>query len=154
MMFEANGRYQVRHRLPTYWAARLVTQTWAQPGDHPDRLYQTSVRTGDGQAAPVTAYTLHRPDGKWAVLVLNKDPGRAFTFQVGFSVAGVAAPIPLSGNVELHQYGPAQYHWKADGANGQPDRDLPPSVRRLPPGTALTTPAYSLSVLVGSGPPG
>jgi hypothetical protein len=154
MMLQADASYHVRHRLPTYWAARLLTQTWALPGDQPHQLYEATVETGDGKAAPVTAYALRRPDGKWAVLVLNKDPDRAFTLDVRFSIAGVAAPIPLSGKVELHQYGPAQYHWKANGANGQPDRNLPPSVRRLPPGAAFTAPAYSLSVLVGSGPPG
>src|SRR5581483_9530834 len=74
---------------------------------------------------------------------------------VRFSVAGVSHPATgFAGTVELHQYGPAEYHWSADGAHGRPDRSLPPTVSRLPAGRPFTAPASSLSVLVGSGPPG
>ena len=62
--------------------------------------------------------------------------------------------VSFSGTTELTQYGPAQYHWKADGPNGRPDRELPPAVGRLAPGAAFTSPPYSLSILVGPGPAG
>lgn len=155
MMLEADGAGDVRYRLPTYWATRLMTQIWAEPGNQPQRLYETAVRTAGATSTPVSAYALHRPDGRWAVLVLNKDPRRSFDLDVRFSVAGVSHPATgFAGTVELHQYGPAEYHWSADGAHGRPDRSLPPTVSRLPAGRPFTAPASSLSVLVGSGPPG
>jgi hypothetical protein len=154
MLLQSDDHYQIRHQLATYWAARLLTQTWAEPGDQPHELYPATVHTPAGNAAPVTAFAVFRPDHRWAVLVINKDPSRSYTVNVSFAVSGGAAPVSFSGAVELHQYGPAQYHWSANGPNGQPDRDDPPAVRSLPPGQALSAPAYSLSVLVGSGPPG
>jgi len=155
MMLEADRAGDARYRLPTYWGTRLLTRTWAQPGHEPQRLYDTAVRTDGVSPAPVSAYALHRPDGRWALLVLNKDPRRSFTLDVRFSVADVhRAGVGFSGPAELHQYGPAQYHWTAAGADGHPDRSLPPTMSRVAPGRPFTAPPYSLSVLVGSGPPG
>jgi hypothetical protein len=154
MLFQGDDGYHVRHRLPTYYAARLVTQNWAEPGDEPHQLYQTNVFLQGGKVGRVTAYALRRPDGRWAVLVLNKDPHRSWTLDVHFAVSGTGIRSGFSGDVELHQYGPRQYHWKANGAHGQPDRSLPPTMRRIVPGKAFTAPPYSLSVLVGTGPAG
>ena len=160
MLFEGDSHDRIIHTMATYWAARLLTQTWAQPGHGLHEVYPADVRAPDGGTVPVTAYAVHRPDGQWAVLVLNKDPSRALRLDVRFLIPGAGHPggggtaQSFSGPVELTQYGPAQYQWKAAGPNGKPSRDQPPSITRLAAAGTFTAPAYSLSVLVGRGPAG
>src|SRR5205807_25308 len=87
-ILQADAAGRARHRLPTYWAARLLTRAWAEPVDGPHRLYPTSVRAGAHHLGPepaLSAYALHRPDGRWAVLVVNREPRRSFTLDVRFA---------------------------------------------------------------------
>jgi hypothetical protein len=153
MLFEGDGNDRLVHTVATYWAARLLTQTWAQPGDGLHRIYVAPVPGSNGHRIPVTAYAVLRPDGRWALLILNKDPSRTWRVDVNFAV-GPSSRGPLSGSVQLAQYGPAQYHWKADGGMGRPDRNLPPASARLAAGMPCTVPPSSLSVLVAAGPAG
>jgi hypothetical protein len=49
---------------------------------------------------------------------------------------------------DVHQYGPAQYRWRADGAQGRPVLDLPPAHWRAASGADVVLPADSLTVIV------
>ena len=73
MMFYAadDGRAEVK--MPIYYAARLLAKEWIEPTDAMQTLYRTSV--GDqfeGSRKDVSAFALLRPDGQWAILLLNK----------------------------------------------------------------------------------
>ena len=142
-MFLADDRGSWRFRLPTYWAARMMTRDWC--GDDPNPRFPTGER---GLAARdllptrspdplVAAYALRRPDGRLSMLLLNKDPRSSRT--LGLAVDGRAVPW---GN--LVQYGPAQYAWRADGPRSHPSRSLPP-VRSAFAG-AVTLPPTSATV--------
>ena len=135
--------------LPTYYAARLLSQQWAMPGSSaPHATYRATSTVRNHLGLPlVTAYALHRPDGQWAVLLLNKDPKSAHRVTLRFEQPGKRAALFLPG-AELYQYGPAQYRWHAEGAHGFPSRDYPPVHRRLD-GSVVLLPVYSLSVIRG-----
>ena len=116
-------------KLPTHYAAKLLAQEWVLPTGGRHFLYATDL---DG------AYAVERPDGTWGFLLLNKDP-----------VSAVTVRVPLEPGFEVHQYSPAQYQWKANGAKGKPSRNEPPTVRTGFAGE-IVLPAYSITVAKGS----
>ena len=123
---------QARQPLPTYYAARLLTQQWAMSGSRlPHQVYRVVSPIHNRLGLPmVTAYAVKRPDGRWAVLLLNKDPKQAHRIAVQFQPTGRQAVPFLSGPVDLYQYSSAQYVWHPNKASGisSPD-NLPPSHR-------------------------
>lgn len=153
MLFKADDNYQANDELATYWAARMVTQDWVQPGAGQHSLYPaTFAVTGGGKPAPVTAYAVHRPDGQWAVLVLNKDPSRTWNLDLRFVEPTTKQSMGFHGPVKLFQFSGAQYAWRARDASGQTSRSEPPVERSLSPAQPLSAPPYSISVIVGAGP--
>jgi hypothetical protein len=140
---EKSGRAGAR--LATYHAARLLTGQWAQPVDGLHELYQASSDT-----PLVTAFAVHRPDGQWAVLLVNKDPKNSLDVSIQFQDDGSNQSRRWSGSAELYQLSRAQYIWKADGENGRPEKSEPPEHRSLE-GSMIRLPPYSLSVVRGRG---
>ena len=148
LLLSGNGRPPAP--LATYHTARLLTQQWAQAGtDRPQEVYRatSSLRNSLG-LPPVTAYAVHRPDGRWAVLLLNKDPKRAHRVTLRFRRGGGSAPFTFSAPTDLYQYSAAQYVWHPDKARGYPSPNLPPA-HSVSVGGAVTLPPFSLSVLRG-----
>jgi len=145
----SNADRQSLKPLPTYYAARLLTQQWAMPrSSAPHTTYRavSDIRNHLGLVL-VTAYAVHRPDGQWAVLLLNKDPKRAHRVTVFFQQPGKKVAT-FTTPADLYQYGPAQYHWHSNKAHGFPSPDLPPVHQRID-NPAVTLPSYSLSILRG-----
>ena len=96
--------------LPTFYAAQLLTQQWAILGSSaPHTAYRATPDIHNRLGLPLaTAYALHRPDGQWSVLLLNKDSKGEHTVTVRFNSGGQKAVSFLPG-VDLYQYGWAQY---------------------------------------------
>jgi hypothetical protein len=141
---------QAQKPLVTYYAARLLTQEWAQPGtDVPHSLYKTQVALKDRHGLPlVTAYTVHRPDGQWSVLLLNKDPKLAHQVTVQFQKPGSRNPLSFSGAVDVLSYSSAQYVWHPHEAEGYPNPDLPPG-RSVQTTSQFSLPPFSISIVRG-----
>jgi hypothetical protein len=142
-LFLADGRGQVRARTATYWGARLLTHEWAQ-ADAPSRTHEVfAVSTGDRR---LTAYAVRRPDGAWAVMLINKDPSHPRTVRLRFrEIGGVRE---MAGGADVFRFGRAQYAWRADGPNGRVVRSLPPA-HTVRGGETMVLPAYSLTVVRG-----
>ncbi len=136
--------------LATYHVARLLTRQWAQPDtDRPQAVYRTASRLRSRLGLPwVTAYAVHRPDGQWAVLLLNKDSKRAHSVTVRFQREGGRSPVSFSGPADLFQYSAAQYVWHPNRDRGYPAPDLPPRHSETSRNTVLLPP-FSLSLLRG-----
>ena len=131
---------RIKHATAALWAARLLSRTWTQPGDAPHRLLATSVSPG----AAVSAYAVRRPDGRLAVLLVNRDPRRAYA--AALRVGGVAA-----GPLETSTLSRADYRWHPAGPGGYPRPDAPP-VRATVAGAApVALPPLSLVVAVTRG---
>ncbi|GAC1438465.1 MAG: hypothetical protein NVSMB51_14410 [Solirubrobacteraceae bacterium] len=127
----------IRAPLPTYWATRMLTQDWTQPGGGHHLMLASSV----SGSALLSAYTLRRPDGSLAVLLLNRDPLHA-----------VSVTLPaLHGPLNLVGYGPDQYSWRAAGAAGHPLLDLPPARSTLAAGSPVRLAPLGLAVVTASG---
>ncbi|MGI8959922.1 MAG: glycosyl hydrolase family 5, partial [Bryobacteraceae bacterium] len=73
----------------------------------------------------VTAYALHRPDGNWSLLLVNRDPSNAHDVRIVFQGTD-KSERSFAGPVTFVAFGSEQYAWKNDGPDGHPDRDGPP----------------------------
>jgi hypothetical protein len=149
-MFTTDEALHIQQPTSQYFAARLVTQEWAQPGDEPHQLWPAASDLVDSAGrAVVTAYAVHRPDGAWALMLINKDPDHEHAVRVAFRADRDRA---FAGPVRRVLFGPAQYRWHPRGASGYARPDGPPAITTEAGGPAAiyALPPASLTVLRGA----
>lgn len=131
-----------------YWAARMLSQEWVNPGDDPHEVYPAASDLKNEQDEQViTAYALHRPDGTWSVMLVNKDPDRAHDVRVLFNQQGAAKSFESA--MQIVQFSAEQYQLNSDPDNPRPNRSNPPVHFSLPRSSSISLPAYSLTVVRG-----
>jgi len=90
-MFTMDSNYQTKQYTSQYFASQLITQEWAQPGNGTHKVFAaTSDITDPAGHVLVTAYSLLRPDGQWALMLINKDQMNSHEVQIVFQNAGEA----------------------------------------------------------------
>jgi hypothetical protein len=150
MLFMADADGHAGTAMPTYHTARLLTGAWLRPGHGLHHLL--AVKVPDAIAATIAAYAVARPDGRTAVLLINRSTSRTFHLELDSDAnAGTAKQLirPLTGPGRLFSYGPPQYAWADRGPQSRPSRSLPPSAQALPPGPArLVLPPDTIRVVV------
>ncbi|HVA34517.1 MAG TPA: hypothetical protein VNG31_10230, partial [Candidatus Baltobacteraceae bacterium] len=128
-MFTGTRRYAVRQKTAQYFAASLLSSQWAQPVDAPQSILPTFEFSFGKTIRFVSSYAIARPDGRYAVLLIDKDPIRQvpieLTFRDGPRVYRFAGPVTIA------TFGRAQYVWHGDGPNGYANPDGPVAVRRV-----------------------
>lgn len=149
-MFNASPHYTVRQPASQYFAAQLVTQQWAQPVDRTQDVYAAASDVLDGKRQLVTAYAISRPDGTWALMLVNKDLKHAYTVAVDFTSG--SRTMHFTSPVAATTFGAAQYVWHQDGKNGSANPDGPAVTSSLPggKGARYTLPPASITVLRAS----
>jgi F5/8 type C domain len=150
--FSADADLNLRQPLSQYFASRLINLEWLQPGDKPHRLAAASAAVNDAAGhALVTAYPVLRPDGEWALLVINKDQENAHAVQVVFEDPVQHRSASFKGPVTAIVFGAAQYQWHPDRDGGMADPDGPPASTTIDarPDTLFNLPAASITVLRG-----
>lgn len=154
MLFLADDKGRIRAPMPTYYAARLLTQTWAQPVNQLHRLYHASsdLKNDQGQSL-VTAYAVYRPDRQWGLLLINKNPQQTQSVTIRFQTLNQEVAF-LRDKLDIFQYSPKQYAWHPQGEKGYPTRSDPPDHFTIQSveSTRIILPAYSLTVVRGQGP--
>ena len=152
MALQAGADGKIKWRLPTYYGAKLAGQEWLGAPDGLHNLYRARV-SGAGADGSLAAYAVHRPDGQWALLVLNKDPARARTADIRFEAAAANA-AGWRGPLAVFQYSPRQYAWHSNRDGGHPKFSKPPEQYQTEAGKplSLSLPPMSLTVVRGSGP--
>src|SRR5579872_638935 len=150
-MFMVDDKYVIQQPTSQFFAAQMLTQEWAQPGDaeHRQFLASSDIKDSDGNVL-VTAYALQRPDGQWSLMLINKDHDNAHAVNISFR-NGDAKPQSFAGTVAVITFGKAQYQWHPDRKRGHADPDNPPvhSTISADENTQYTLPAASLTVLRG-----
>ena len=153
MLFSMDDDGNIKHRFATYFGARLLTQEWLQPGDGFHEIYPatSNIHNSEGEEL-ITAYAVHRPDGLWSVLLINKDPRRAYETRLVFRNA-VDATRGFHGRLDTFQYSSKQYVLGGTLTNPFPLKANEPETRiiqtRFPGPTQITLPPYSLTVIRG-----
>jgi len=163
----------VRSYPPQYLATQVITKEWVQPVDAIHKLFKVSsdVKDKDGNVL-VTAYAVERPDGRWSVMLVNKDENNGHSVKVAFADPVAKQDRFFSGAVDRVVFGPAEYQWHPDpvpagqtppagrggrgrggrGGSGHADPDGPPSKSTLTaggPDTLYQLPKASIVVLRG-----
>ncbi len=137
-MFMVDDHYQIRQRTSQYYAARLMTREWAEPVDADHRLFIASSDVTDGQGHKlITAYPLLRPDGQWALMLVNKDHDRSHEVRIEFH-DGAGKTRTLAGNITVITFGREQYQWHAARKKGYADPDKPPATSSITANKATT----------------
>jgi len=145
MLWQADAKGQARWPMPAYWAARMMTRDWAAPGGGVHEVWPATGAALDAKGRPlVTAYALRRPDGRWAMMLVNRD--KTHERRIALDLLTDQGRRLVAGPLDVVQFGPAQYAWRDAGAKSRPARSLPPR-RFTAAAGALTLPAYSLTVV-------
>jgi hypothetical protein len=151
-MFMVDDHYQIQQKTAQFFAAQLLTQEWAEPKDAQHKLYAASgdVKDSAGHVL-VTAYPLHRPDGQWSLMLVNKDHDHPHSVKIVFRDAGTGHDRSFLGPIMMITFGKAQYQWHPARKKGHADPDGPPATTQLTgaENTLYNLPAASVTILRG-----
>jgi hypothetical protein len=150
--FVSNERYDIKGYTSPYFAAHMINLEWVQhrSGVHSMFRSSTDIKDSEGNLL-VTTYAVHRPDGNWSLMLVNRDETNPHVVRVVFEDSRGEQNSSFSGPVTFVTFGSEQYVWINDGANSHPDPDNPPLATTLAAdaGTTFTLPKASITVLRG-----
>jgi F5/8 type C domain-containing protein len=111
-MFSLNADYDVQQYLSQYFAAQLINREWLQPGSGEHSVFPAKADLIDGAGhALITGYALHRPDGEWSLLMVNRDQLIPHQVRIFFHDDAAKASRSFGGQVAISTFGSQQYHW-------------------------------------------
>jgi hypothetical protein len=145
---DANG--QITQPLSQFFASQLVNLEWLKPGSEANKIYAATSDVRDGAAhVLVTAYAAQRPDGEWALLVINKDQENAHSVRIRFHDYQSKSDQAFSSEVQVVTFGSAQYVWRPLARAADPDGPPLRSEIHADSDTTYELPAASIVVLRG-----
>jgi hypothetical protein len=110
-MFTIDANYQIQQPLAQFFVAQLINLEWVQPDGGEHQVFAAKSDVDDGASHTlVTAYALRRPDGRWAVMAVNRDQQNAHHVRITFDGSADKRSI-FAGPVEISTFGSAQYQW-------------------------------------------
>lgn len=115
-------------------------------------MFPSSVAINDSEGnALVTSYAVHRPDGNWSLMLVNRDETNPHKVRVQFADSRSKQNVSFSGPVTFVTFGSEQYVWINDGPESHADPDHPPVATTVASGpqTEFTLPKASVTVLRG-----
>jgi hypothetical protein len=142
---------KVLQYLAFYHASKMINEEWVTHRSGVHHMHHVDVGIQDGAGNDlVTAYSVLRPDGNWALLLVNKDRDKAYPVRVAFENNGATGHF--SGTVRMVTFGSEQYVWHGADASAHADPDLPPVVSSVDASadTVFTLPKCSVTVLRGA----
>ena len=152
-LFMVDDQYQIREKTSQFFAAQLMTREWAQAKDAEHLLYKAAadVRDSEGHVL-VTVYPLHRQDGQWSLLLINKDYDHPHPVRIVFQDSNAGSDASFTGQVSVISFGKQQYQWHSNRKKGYADPDGPPKTAIVQGGRDITydLPAASVTVLRGT----
>ena len=152
-MFSADRDLKIKQDLSQYFASKMINFDWIQPGNQPHKLFLAGSDIEDSAKHKlVTAYATLRPDGEWAVMIVNKDQNNPHTVKIIFSDSSGARKT-FTGPVSVVTFGSEQYKWHPGGEfGGHADPDGPEAQSKVDAtaGTQYVLPTASMTVLRGN----
>ena len=147
--FIADRDLKIRGYTSQYFAGRLVNLEWVKHGSGVHQMFRAQCGAKDDAGHRlVTAYAVKRPDGDWALMLVNRDQSNAHRISIEFSGGNAHGGLHLAGGVRMATFGSEQYVWHSDGLNSSASPDGPPVVTNVAAGqdTIFTLPKASVSV--------
>jgi hypothetical protein len=152
-MFNADPlNHEIKQPISQYFASQLINLEWVQPGNGKHILFPANSDITDPAGhVLVTAYAVQRPDGQWALMLINKDQENAHPVRVVFAGDRSNSLHSFSGPVDVITFGSEQYHWNASSTGGSADPDGPALKTQVNASnnTTFTLPKASVTVLRG-----
>jgi hypothetical protein len=151
-MLTVDKNYRIQQPLSQYFASQLINLEWVQPGSGKHQLFPASTNVEDSAGHRlVTAYAAQRPDGQWALMIVNKDQENSHSIRLAFHDASSNTDSLFAGPVDMITFGSAQYHWNPEPNGGTANPDGPAAKSRIiaDPATTYTLPKASVTVLRG-----
>jgi hypothetical protein len=145
-LFLATSTREIRKPVAAFHAIRLITHDWLELGSAIHAIYAATPTIAGAADSLLSAFVVKRPDGKWSVLLVNRDAKRSRSVRLRF--AGNPNAAVISGLHDEWLFSRAQYRWIPDGENGHPQPDHPPRHRRTRE-DRIELPPYSLAVVRG-----
>jgi F5/8 type C domain len=133
-----------------YHAGRMINNEWVTHHSGTHHLYSVDIGIEDAAGnALVTSYAVRRPDGQWALLLINKDRENAHPIRIAFENSGKTGHF--MGSIRMVTFGSEQYVWHGEDASAHADPNLPPVATSVDASaqTVFTLPKASVSVLRG-----
>lgn len=133
-----------------HYASQLINNEWVRHGSGTHHLHSVYGGMEDPAGnALVTSYAVRRPDGEWALLLINKDRDNAHPVRIAFEGRGGTGHF--SGAIRMVTFGSEQYVWHGADANAHADPNLPPVISSIDvtAQTTFTLPKASITVLRG-----
>jgi len=150
-LFSTDQDLKIKQPLSQFFASQLITLEWVQSGSAEHHLFNATSDILDGAAnALVTAYAVHRPDGDWSLLLINKDQENSHSVKISFDDSTQPAAGSFSGQVSVKTFGKAQYQWHPATSSADPDGPIASSSLAADPNTSFDLPASSITVLRGA----
>jgi hypothetical protein len=152
--FVADNDYNISGYTALYFAARLINMDWVSHRSGVHEMFPVTADIEDDQGnALVTSYAVHRPDGNWALIFVNRDQHNAHSVQVRFEDAK-RREFSFAGTVSMTTFGSEQYVWKDEGPTSHADPDGPPFATTIKgnPQSVYVLPKASVTVLRGRVP--
>ncbi len=144
--------FEIRGYTSPYFAAHMINREWVQhrAGVHVMFPAATDIKDAEGNLL-VTTYAVHRPDGNWSLMLVNRDETNSHAVRVAFDDAKSKRQESFSGPVTLVTFGSEQYVWINDGPYSHADPDHAPVATTIKgdAGTVYTLPKASITVLRG-----
>jgi hypothetical protein len=151
--FVADRDYNITGYTSLYYAAHMINLEWVQHRSGVHQMFPSSTKIDDSEGnALVTTYAVHRPDGQWSLMLVNRDENNPHTVKVVFEDAKSKRKTSFAGPVTRVTFGSEQYVWINDGQNSHADPDAPPIATVVPASRerTFTLPKASITVLRGS----
>jgi hypothetical protein len=143
-LFLATNTRAIRKPVAAFHAIHLITHDWLELGSAQHAIYAASPTVAGAPDSLLSAFAVKRPDGKWSVLLVNRDAKRPRSVQLRFADDSNAAVI--RGLHDEWLFSRAQYRWIPNGQYGHPQPDRPPLHRRTR-ADRIQLPPYSLAVV-------
>ena len=129
--------------LATFHTMRMLTNDWLDPKGGLHSAFEVKSNLLPSDQKLLSSFMLRRPDGSWALLLINKNTNHAMRLNgLDFKAGG-----HFFGPLRLVSYSSKEYSWHPDGARGHPFRNRQPESRLISRGQPVVLPPCSISVL-------
>jgi hypothetical protein len=109
-MWTVDADYKIQQPLAQFFVAQLINTEWVQPDGAAHEIFSAKSDVEDGAGHElVTAYAVKRPDGQWALMVVNRDQENSHRVRIAFT--GASGSQNFAGPVEISSFGSGQYQW-------------------------------------------
>jgi len=147
MLFGLGDNGKIKYKTAAFYCMQMLTHYWAQPTDSLLEIFPFSATIKNRNKQPlVVCYALRTTNGKWSVMLINKDPKK--TWNVNIDIENTITKKIIDWHPEqLIQYSQQQYSWIKAGINSHPSKALPPVFRKIKTAKNISLLPYSLTII-------